>query len=88
MKVMHIVQDKPPEKVSKVDSTIFKQNEQVITNILLSGNEKVKAGQSKSIFISTIELLQVIMRFKTLFNFKSRKEWYLWLTFILTATQN
>ena len=86
---MHIVQNKPPEKVSKVDSTIFKQNEQVITNILLSGNEKVKAGQKKSILMSTIELLQVIRRFKTLlFNFKSLIEWYLWLTFNLTATQN
>ena len=68
MKVTHIVQDKPSEKVSKIDSTIWKQIEQVITNILLSDIEKLKAGQNKSILMSTIELLQAIRRFKTLFN--------------------
>ena len=53
------------EKVNKVDSSILKQNDQVITKLLLLGNEKLKAAQNKSIMMSTIEFLQTTERFKT-----------------------
>ena len=45
------------------------QNDQVITKLLLFGNEKLKVAQNKSILTSTIEFLQATERFKTsLFN--------------------
>ena len=47
------------------DSTILKQNNQVITKLLLFGNEKLKAAQNKSILTSTIMFLQGTERFKT-----------------------
>ena len=57
------------KKTNKIDSTILEQNDQVITKLLLSGNEKLKVPQNRSIFMSTIAFLQAIERFKTsLFN--------------------
>ena len=57
------------KKINKIDSTILKQNDQVITKLLLFGNEKLKVAQNKSILMSTIEFLQATERFKTsLFN--------------------
>ena len=57
------------KKINKIDSTILKQNDQVITKLLLFGNEKLKVAQNKSILTSTIEFLQATERFKTsLFN--------------------
>ena len=53
------------DKVNKIDSTILKQNEQVITKLLSFGNQKLKASQNKSILTSTIEFLQATERFKT-----------------------
>ena len=64
-----IVQDNLFEKVNKTDSSILKQNDQVITKLLLFGNEKLKAAQNKPILTSTMEFLQATKRFKTsLFN--------------------
>ena len=58
------------EKVNKTDSTILMENDQVVTKILLFGNEKLKFAQNKSILTSTIEFLQATDRFKTsLFNY-------------------
>ena len=54
------------KKINKINSNILKQNDQVITNLLLFGNEKVKTAQNKSLLTSTIEFLQVTERFKTL----------------------
>ena len=57
------------EKVNKTDSTVLKQNGEVITKLLLFDNEELKAAQNKSILTSTIEFLQATERFKTsLFN--------------------
>ena len=57
------------EKVKKTDSSFLTQNDQVITKILLFGDEKLKAAQNKSILTSTIEFIQTTERFKTsLFN--------------------
>ena len=48
-----IVQDKPSlKKYKKIDSSILNQNDQVITKLLLFGNEKLKAAQNKSILTS------------------------------------
>ena len=44
--------------MSKINSTILMQNDQVITKLMLFGNEKLIAAQSKSILTSTSELLQ------------------------------
>ena len=56
-------------KVNKIDSTILKQNGQVITKFLLFGNEKLKAAQNKFILTSSIEFVQATKRFKiSLFN--------------------
>ena len=52
------------ENGKKIDSSILKQNDQVITKLLLFGNEKLKAAQNKSILTSTIEFLQATKRFK------------------------
>ena len=46
------------EKVIKIDSTIIKQNDQVITKLLLWGNDKLKAAQNISILASTVQFLQ------------------------------
>ena len=54
-------------KVNKIDSTISKQNGQVITKFLLFGNEKLKAAQNKFILTSTIEFVQATKRFKISF---------------------
>ena len=51
------------KKINKIDSTILKQNDQVITKLLFFGNEKLKAAQNKSILTSTIESLQATERF-------------------------
>ena len=57
------------EKVKRIDSSILKQSDWVITKILLFGDEKLKAALNKSIMLSTIEFLQATKRFKTsLFN--------------------
>ena len=65
----HCVRQTLFEKVNKIDSTILKQNGQVTTNLLLFGDEKLKAAQNKSVLMSTIEFLQATERFKTsLFN--------------------
>ena len=57
------------KKIKKINSTILKQKDQVITKLLLFGNEKLKVTQKKSILTSTIEFLQVTERIKTsLFN--------------------
>ena len=45
------------KKINKIDSTILKQNYQVITKLLLFGNEKLKVAQNKSILTSTTEFL-------------------------------
>ena len=45
------------KKINKIDSTILKQNDQVITKLLLFGNEKLKVAQNKSILTSTTEFL-------------------------------
>ena len=48
---------------------MLKQNDQVITKLLLFSNKKPKAVQTKSVLMSTIEFLQATERFKTsLFN--------------------
>ena len=53
----------------KIDSTNLKQNDQVITKLLLFGNQKLKVAQNKSILTSTMDFLQATERFKTsLFN--------------------
>ena len=54
------------KRESKIDSTILKQNDQVITKLLLFGDEKLKAAQIKSILTSTIEFLQAAERIKNL----------------------
>ena len=46
------------KKISKINSTILMQNDQVITKLMLFGNEKLIAAQNKSILKSTSELLQ------------------------------
>ena len=46
------------EKVKKIDLSILKQNDQVVTKILLFRDEKLKAAQNKSILTSTTEFLQ------------------------------
>ena len=51
------------KKINKIDSTILKQNDQVITKLLFFGNEKLKAAQNKSILTSTFEFLQATERF-------------------------
>ena len=57
------------KKINKIDSTVLKQNDQVITKLFLFGNEKLKVARKKSILTSTIEFLQATERFKTsLFN--------------------
>ena len=46
-----------------------KQDNQIITKLLLFGNEKLKAVQNQSILTATIKFLEAIERFKTsLFN--------------------
>ena len=57
------------EKVKKIDSSILKQNDQVIAKTLLFVDEKLKAAQNISLLTSAIEFLQATERFKTsLFN--------------------
>ena len=57
------------EKVNKIDSSILKQNDQVITKLSLFGDEKLKAAQNKSILTFTVKFLNAAERFKTsLFN--------------------
>ena len=57
------------EKRKKIDSNILKENDQLIKNFLLFGDEKLKAAQNKSILTSTIEFLLATVRFNTsLFN--------------------
>ena len=65
------------KKVNKIDSTVLKQTDQVITKLLLFGNEKLKAARKKSISMSTIEFLQALERFKTSIFNKSLMELYL-----------
>ena len=67
------------KRESKIDSTILNQNDQVITKLLLFGDEKLKAAQIKSTLTSTIEFLQATERIKNLI--KS-------LMSFLAATQN
>ena len=43
--------------LTKINSTILKQNDQVIRKFLLFGNEKLKYAKNKSILTSTIEFL-------------------------------
>ena len=52
------------KRINKIDSTILKQNDQVITKLLLFDNEKVKLALNKFILTSTIEFLQSTERFK------------------------
>ena len=54
------------EKVKKIDSSILKQNDQVMTKNLLFGDKKLKAAQNRSILTSAIDFLQATERFKTL----------------------
>ena len=61
----HFARETLIEKVNKIDSTIFKQNDQVITKILPFGNEKLKAAQNKSILTSKIEFLKATEKFET-----------------------
>ena len=57
------------KNINKINSTILKQNDQVITKLLLLGNEKLKTAKNKFLLKSTIEFLQDTNRFKTsLFN--------------------
>ena len=57
------------KKINKIDSTILKQNDQVITKLLLFSNEKLKVALNKPILTSAIDFLQATERFKTpLFN--------------------
>ena len=57
------------EKVKKIDWSILKQNDQVLTKILHFRDEKLKAAQNKSILTSATEFLQATKRFKiSLFN--------------------
>ena len=57
------------KKINKIDSIILKHNDQVITKLLLFGNEKLKVTQNKFILTSAIEFLQATERFKiSLFN--------------------
>ena len=53
------------KNINKIDSTILRQNDQVIIKLLLFGNEELKVAQNKSMLTSTIELLQATERFKT-----------------------
>ena len=57
------------KKINKIDSIILKHNDQVITKLLLFGNETLKVTQNKFILTSAIEFLQATERFKiSLFN--------------------
>ena len=53
----HCARETLYEKVSKIDSTMLKQNDQVLTKLLPFGNEKLKSAQSKSRLTSTNEFL-------------------------------
>ena len=65
----HFARETLIEKVSKIDPSILKQNDQVTTKLLPFVNEKLKAAQNKSILTSKIEFLQATEKFKTsLFN--------------------
>ena len=44
------------EKVKKIDSSILKQNDQVVTKFLLFGDEELNSTQKKSILPSTIPI--------------------------------
>ena len=65
----HCVRQTLFKNINNIDSTILKQNYQVVTKLLLFGNEKLKVAQNKSMLTSTIELQQATERSKTsLFN--------------------
>ena len=56
-------------KMNKTNSAILKQNDQVITKLLLFGNEKPKAAHNKFILTARFEFLQAAQRLKpSLFN--------------------
>ena len=65
------------EKVNKINSSIIKENDQVITKFLLFGNEKLKVAQNKSILMSTIDSYRLAIDLKLHYLIKSPMEWYL-----------